>query len=330
MRSEVALASSVGHAQQPFRIIIAQTDTPLVPASIMILADELGYFAAEGIDVELVKVTDTPLAVDALQAGEGDMANISTDSALLLVANGTLDLRAVNSPNKFLPFLIACRDDVASIADMAGRSFGVARIGSLDHTLSSMVMTTNGLDPADVSFVAIGAPAARGEALAAGQIECTSMSIGTWLSIPDRTGLEVLVPVAEFGDAAPVVNQVNVVTADTLANRRGDVEAVTRALIKISRDFNANPQDWVNAMLVSRPDQTEENLAVLAGAFVGAWSVNGGLNATELAVTVEQVFAGADFAGLTPPALEQWVDFSVVDDILTDLGVDDTADAPAR
>ena len=89
------------------------------------------------------------------------------------------------------------------------------------------------------------------------------MSIGTWKSIPDPTGLKILVPVGQYGDAAPVVNKVSVVTAETLATRGDEVAAVVRALIKLSWEFNENPQAWVGAMLVSRPDQTAENLTGL-------------------------------------------------------------------
>ena len=323
-------ATTVAQAQEPFRLIITEIETPLVPNSVMILAQELGYFDAEGVDVELVRVTDTQLAVSALQAGEGDMANIATDSALLLAANGTLDIRAVTIPNKFIPFLIACKDSVATIADMAGLTFGVNRIGSLDYGLSRTVMNANGFDPEQLEYVPIGFTSARATALAAGQIDCTTISIGVWLSIPDRTGLKILVPVADYGDAAPVVNKVNVVTAETLANRADDIEAVVAALIKLSREFNSNPQAWVDAMIVSRPDADVGNLTDLAAAFVGAWSVNGGLNADELNFSVSDIFTGEDFVGLTAPALEGWVDFSAVDAVLAEIGVDDTADEPVR
>ena len=98
----------------------------------------------------------------------------------------------------------------------------------------------------------IGFTSARAEALAAGQIVCTTMSIGVWLSIPDRTGLKILVPVEPFSAAAPVVNKTNLVTVDVLENRRDEVEAVVAALINLSREFNSNPGAWVEAMLNSR------------------------------------------------------------------------------
>lgn len=316
-------------AQDTFRLIITEIETPLVPNSVMILAQELGYFEDQGVNVELVRVTDTTLAADALRAGEGEMANLGLDFTLQMVANGE-EIVAVTSPNKFLPFLIACTDNITSVADIAGVDFAVNRVGSLDYGLSRMVMSAAGLDVETVNYVPIGFTSARAEALAAGQVDCATMSIGVWLSIPDRTGLRIVVPVAEYGDAAPVVNKVNVVTADTLENRRDEVEAVIRALTLLSREFNANPSAWVEAMLESRPDQDEETLTTLAETFVGAWSVNGGMSADELNLSVGEVFQGEEFAGMEAPELDDWVDFSVIDGILADIGVDESADTPAR
>ena len=178
---------------EPFKLITTDVNAQLVPNSVMDLAVDLGYFEREGVEVELVRVQQTPSAVAALQAGEGDMANISVDAALQLVARDQIDLKAVVSPNKSLPFLIAGKEEIASLADLPANSFGVGRIGSLDHTLSSEVLATKGVDPGALEFVTIGQPNVRAQALAAGQIDATTMSIGVWLSIPDKTGLHVLI-----------------------------------------------------------------------------------------------------------------------------------------
>lgn len=330
MGTAVLAATSAAQAQEPFRMIVTEPEVPLVQNSVMFLAQELGYYEDNGVTVEFVRVTDTTLASAALQAGEGEMANIALDATMQMVANDVLDLRAVTSPNKFLPFLIACVDDVETVDDIAGRDFAVNRVGSLDYGLSRMVMTEAGLDVETVNYVPIGFTSARAEALAAGQVECATMSIGVWLSIPDRSGLRIVVPVAEYGDAAPVVNKVNVVRAETLEERYDDVVAVIRALTELSRHYNENPDAWVQDMLQVRPDQDEETLTALAETFVGTWSVNGGISADELTFSVGEVFKSEEFAGLEEPDLDEWVDFGPVDDVLAEIGVDESADAPTR
>lgn len=324
------LASANVAAAEPFRLILTHLEPPLVPNSVMDLALELGYFEREGVEVELVRVQQTPSALASILAGEGDMANVSVDGVVQLVAQGTDTLRAVTSPNKSLPFLIASRSDIAIPADLVGRSFGVGRIGSLDHSLSTKVLAGEGVDMAALEVVTLGQPPVRAQALAAGQIDATTMSIGVWLSIPDKAGLAVLIPQSAYYEAAPVVNKVNVVSADVLEGRRDEVVAVVRALVKISRDFATDPNAWAEAMAPYGGNLTPEELRMLAESFDGTWSINGGLGRQELQYTQDWLYRTEDFKGLAPVALGDWVDFSVIDDVLAELGTAQDADQPSR
>lgn len=317
-------------AAEPFRLILTHLEPPLVPNSVMDLAAELGYFEREGVDVEIIRVQQTPSALASILAGEGEMANVSVDGVLQLVARGNADLRAVTSPNKSLPFLIASKADIATPLDLADRNFGVGRIGSLDHSLSTKVLSDLGLDMDTLGIVTLGQPAVRAQALAAGQIDATTMSIGVWLSIPDKTGLKVLVPQDIYYQGAPVVNKVNVVNANVLAERRDEVVAVVRALVKISRDFAADPSAWAVAMDPYRGNIAPEAMQTLAESFDGSWSINGGISRQELQFTQDWLFQTEDFKDLAPIPVDAWVDFSVTDEVLAALGTSHGADQPAR
>lgn len=312
------LAQTVAAA--PFRLILTHLEPPLVPNSVMDLALEKGYFAAENVDVELVRVEQTPSALQALAAGEGEMANVGVDGLLLLVAQGATDLKAVISPNKSLPFVIAARDDIETVADLAGRTFGVGRVGSLDHSLSMKVFAAQGLDVDAMDVVAIGQPNVRAQALAAGRIDATTMSIGVWMSMPDKTGYHILVDQERYQAAAPVINKVNAVTQKVLDERGAEVRAVLRALIKISRDFAADPDAWAAAMVPHAANTEEAGLQALAASFAGSWSVNGGMNPADLQFTQDWLYSTADFSDVTPVSLDQWVEFGPVDAVLAELG----------
>src|SRR5690606_23351593 len=87
----LAAAAPAAAQQRPFRLIVTELETPLVPNSVMELALQLGYFEREGVNVQLVRVQLTPSAVTALVAGEGEMANIAVDAVLQATAAGILD-----------------------------------------------------------------------------------------------------------------------------------------------------------------------------------------------------------------------------------------------
>ena len=322
--------SAGGAAAEPFRLIVTHLEPPLVPNSVMDLAVELGYFDREGVEVELVRVQQTPSAISALQAGEGEMANIGVDALLQLVAQGGSDLRAVTSPNKALPFLIASKSAIASPADLQGRSFGVGRVGSLDHSLSMKVLGAQGVDTSKLEILALGQPPVRAQALAAGQVDATTMSIGVWLSIPDKSALSVLVDQDAYFAAAPVVNKVNVVREGVLAARGDEVRAVLRALVKISRDFAANPDGWADAMVPFSAGADRATLGALAATFGASWSVNGGMSAEELRATQAWLYQTPDFAGLRAVELGEWVDFGPIDAVLAEVGTDASGDPAGR
>ena len=75
------------------------------------LALGLGYYERAGVNVELVRVQQTPSAVAALRSGQGDMANIGTDTALQLIGRDQMKLHGVISPDKALPFVIAAQEE---------------------------------------------------------------------------------------------------------------------------------------------------------------------------------------------------------------------------
>ena len=325
-----ALASATAAPAEPFRLVVTHLEPPLVPNAVMDLAVSEGYFEEAGVDVELVRVQQTPSAVAAILSGEGEMANVAVDALLQLHVQGGSPLRAVTSPNKSLPFLIAARAPAESPADIAGKRFGVGRVGSLDYSLSSSVLENEGVEFDGLQIVSLGQPAVRAQALAAGEIDATTMSIGTWLSIPDRSGLTIVVPQDRYYAGAPVVNKVNVVTADVLENRRDEVEAVVRALIEISRDYAENPDAWAAAMEPYGGALSAADLRDLAASFEGSWSVNGGMSREELQYTQDWLMQTEDFAGASPPSLDAWADFSVVDTVLDDLGTVEGEDAPVR
>ena len=128
--------------------------------------------------------------------------------------------------------------------------------------------------------------------------------------------------------AAPVLNKVNVVPDSVLAEKRDQVTAVVRALVKASRDFSANPQLWVDAMATARPDVDRATLEELGRAFVGAWSINGGLNRDEIEATVDWTYATPDFAGLRKVGFDEWVDLGILGEVLGSEGVVDEYDQP--
>lgn len=324
-----AMLMSGAAMAEPFRIIVTDTQAPLVPNSLLNLAAQEGYFARAGVEVSLVHVRQTPMAIAALQAGQGEMANISVSGLLDLHAQGADDVVAVHSSDKSLPYVIAARKDV-TLADMAGKRFGVGQANSLDQTLSAIVLQRKGVSLGAMTLVPLGLPEVRGQALLAGRVDATTISIGTYLALPDRDGLHILVDVEDYFAAVPVVTKVDVVRRETLRTRGGDVEKVLEALTLAARDFAADPQRWSGAMERARPDVAPETLDELAGYYAHSWTVNGGLQSDELFFAQNWYTGGMETNTGYAINPMKWMDFGPMDAVLAKIGVSDAGDPVSR
>ena len=56
----------------------------------------------------------------------------------------------------------------------------MARLGSVDHTLSMVALKGLGVNTANLTVLAMGVPSTRAQALVAGRVDATTMSVGTW------------------------------------------------------------------------------------------------------------------------------------------------------
>lgn len=303
-----------------FTIVLTEPSKPLAPTSVTELAQQLGYFSREGVDVQFERVNGTPLAIASLAAGQGDMAEVSVEALLKLTARGDTRFRAISSPAKSLSHVIVARDGIGALPDLRGKEFGIGQTGTLDDTLTRTVLRELGLDPGDLNIVSIGQPQLRLKALQAGKIDATTISFGDWLTLPEKSGLHLLLPMDEYFRAAPVIAKLNVVAAKTLRDKRDEVVKVASALIKIARDFARDPQAWAAAMAQARPDVSADDLAALARAYAADWCVDGCFGEAQARESARFFYAQPAFADGRKPEVSEWADFSVLDEILGTVG----------
>lgn len=313
----VAVAVAAPTRADPFKLIVTETETPLVPNSVLELAKTLGYYEKAGVDVQLERVQQTPSAVAALRAGDGDMANVGFETSLQLVARRQMDLKGVISPDPILPFLIAAKAAIGVPQNLNGKVFGVARIGSVDDTLSRAVLQKLGVDVGTLQFLALGQPSVRTQALTAGRIDATSVSIGMWSAIANKSSLKVVVGEADFYRLAPFVGKLNVVTAVVAKAKAKDIAGVVRGILMASRDFAAKPGLWVDAMARARPDVDRGILQQLDEAYRQQWSVDGGLDSAKLKFTTDMLYKTADFQGLRRVEPAEWIDRAFINAALS-------------
>ncbi|MBT9440455.1 NitT/TauT family transport system substrate-binding protein [Acidovorax sp. 93] len=137
------------------------------------LADQLGYFKAEGLDVTVRDFSAGALALQAVQEGGADVCagafehtirqQVRGQSYRSLVVMGRAPQLALGVSQRSLP---AYKD----LADLQGRRIGVSSVGSSTHLAASVVLARAGMGPRDVAFVGVGSGMAAMNALRSGQV----------------------------------------------------------------------------------------------------------------------------------------------------------------
>jgi NitT/TauT family transport system substrate-binding protein len=313
-------------------VTLASDDDVFNPttSSVFQLAQDFGYFDRHEVKVTYVGLDGSPAAAAALQSGAVDVAHLTIDSAIRLDAANDLPVRGFLSVGTGIPFLIASRDDIATLEDLAGRSFAISDIGGLDHLLTQDVMRSFDLDADSPSFVAIGAPSVRVQALAAGQVDATTVSFGTFAAIEDTPGLHVLIAPDVFANRAPAQPKFLVAREDIIAEKREALQRFTNAIMEASRDFAADPDRWIEAAVAERPDLTRESIARTAAFNATLWCVNGCMKPEMLQTSMDFIYESPDFADVPVIGPDDIVDYSFTDTALEEMGVIETTGLDSR
>jgi NitT/TauT family transport system substrate-binding protein len=141
------------------------------------LAEQLGYFKDEGLDVDLQSVTSGTMSATALLSGSADGVIGAYEQTIHIQARGkyvTTIAQISLTPQEVL--VVGNNSGIKTIADLKGKVIGVTDFGSLTYFLAQDLLARVGLQRSDVTFLAIGAGGPFVAAMEQGRI---SAGVGT-------------------------------------------------------------------------------------------------------------------------------------------------------
>jgi NitT/TauT family transport system substrate-binding protein len=137
------------------------------------LADRLGYFSAEGLEVAIRDFPAGALALQAVQDGAADVCAAAFEHALRQQKRG-LAYRAFvvqgRAPQLALGVSLRSVPAYKDLGHLAGRRVGVSSVGSSTHLTAGLLLARAGLGPRDVVFVGVGSGVSAMNALRSGQV----------------------------------------------------------------------------------------------------------------------------------------------------------------
>ncbi len=154
------------------------------------IAEQLKYFQAEGLDVEIVDFAGGARALQAVVGGSADVVSGAFEHTLNMQAKGQ-PMRAFvlqgRAPQIVLGVSTKTMANYKTLADLKGKKIGVTAPGSSTNIMLNFVLAKVGLKPTDVVIVGVGAAQGAVAALRAGQIDAIS-NLDPVVTILDRGG----------------------------------------------------------------------------------------------------------------------------------------------
>jgi NitT/TauT family transport system substrate-binding protein len=178
MALAVALASAApAGAQEKKQITLGVGGKGLLYYLPLTLAERLGYFKEQGLEVTINDFAGGAQSLQALVGGSVDVVTGAYEHTIRMQAKGQ-DIRAVIELGRFPGIVLAVRKDkaasVKSFADLKGMKIGVTAPGSSTNFFVMYLMVKAGLKADDAAFIRVGAGATAVAAMKKGEIDAVS------------------------------------------------------------------------------------------------------------------------------------------------------------
>jgi len=212
------------------------------------LADRLGYFKEQGLDVQVLSDTSGGHAEDGLLTGSVQGVVGFYDHTIDLQAKGKFVQAVVQfaqAPGEAV--LVAARqaDAIRSPADFRGRSLGVTGLGSSTHLLMQYLALESGVKQGEVRIWGVGSGDGFAEALRSGRVDVGMTTEPTASRLLKSGQARLLVDLRTPAQAVPALGGTYpaaclYMSSPWISAHRDEVQRLVNALVKALRFIAAH------------------------------------------------------------------------------------------
>lgn len=224
------------------------------------VTERLGYFKAEGLDVEISDFAGGARALQSLIGGSADVVTGAFDHTIQMAIKNQPIVATVQLgryPGYVLAVTGAKMQTYKSPQDLKGLKIGITAPGSGTHFMVLHYMRENGLKPEDASFVGIGAAATAVAAVNKGEIDAI-VNVDPTISMLEQQKLIKVVAdtrtpegtQAVYGGAYPAA--VLYAKADYIAAHPETMQKLANALVRGLKWIQAHSPEEIAAVM---PDE---------------------------------------------------------------------------
>ncbi len=154
------------------------------------IAEQRGYFKAEGLDITIVDFAGGARALQAVVGGSADVVSGAFEHTVNMQHKGQY-LRAFVLQGRAPQIVVGVSTKTfahyKTIADLKGKKIGVTAPGSSTNVVVNFLLAKAGLKPSDVAIIGVGAAQGAVAAMRAGQIDAIS-NLDPVITLLQRSG----------------------------------------------------------------------------------------------------------------------------------------------
>jgi ABC-type nitrate/sulfonate/bicarbonate transport system substrate-binding protein len=226
-------------SEERIRIAYTSTDTTNQPWTV---AYEAGFFKKYGLDVELVYIGSTTVAVTAIMAQDIQVGNAAGSGIANAAVRGA-DLVSAGCVINILAYELVVLDSIRSAEDLKGKSIGISRFGSVSDVAARELLKGLGLKPMeDVKILQVGGASERAAGFSRGVIAGFPSPPGNVELIPGGLPHRILANMGELPTPYPLPFICAATTKSYVAKKRDTVKKVLMGLIEASHYFKTNKE----------------------------------------------------------------------------------------
>ncbi|GAA1704997.1 ABC transporter substrate-binding protein [Microbacterium sediminicola] len=237
----------------PAHLVIGTADLDVSYIPYGILADELGYFADECIDMTVDAAAEG--LFQSLLSGQADFI-MSSPSESLFAGNGdAVGTKIIYNliPDLNIALAVLEESDLTSVGELEGAVIGTWGIGPYADAYVARSLEPYGLTLDDVSFIATGYGSTPMQALETGEVDAVLYWPGLYTSwalagYPTR--------ILEGNEWASTMDGIGIMTTDAIVDENPElIEGVSRALAKSTVYLKRYPESAVQIFWDAYPER---------------------------------------------------------------------------
>ena len=221
------------------------------------LADRLGYFKEQGLDVQVLSDTSGGHAEDGLLTGSVQGVVGFYDHTIDLQAKGKFVQAVVQfsqAPGEAVVVAARRAESIRTPADFRGHALGVTGLGSSTHLLMQYLVAQSGIRKGEVTIAGVGAGDAFAQALRDGRIDVGMTTEPTLSRLLKSGDARLLVDLRTPEQATTALGGIYpaaclYLSTPWISTHRDDVQRLVNALVKSLRFIAAHSAQEIAARL---------------------------------------------------------------------------------